>query len=689
MRRALTSGGLVVALVGLGALAPAVTAQAASPRADGAIEYSSANPVLTLEPVGTHRTGLFDESAAEIVAHYAAQQQTLVVNAAAGTVNVLDSSDPADPRALFELETVGMESADGSTVEAGGIANSVAVREDGLAAVAVEHPTKTEAGWIAFFDLSGEEPAPLGAVRTGALPDSVVLSPAGDYAVVANEGEPAEDYSVDPEGSVGVIALPDALEAPGQDAVRLAGFRAFEGDALPDGVRIFGGREDAGAGTPEFPVSENLEPEYGTVIGDRAYVSLQEANAIAVVDLASASVERLLPLGTQDLSAVAADVSDSDGRIGFGTWPVRSLMMPDTLTAVSISGEDYLLTANEGDSRDWEGYSEEIRVKDFGADGIAPLCESVAADAGMSIEELQRDENLGRLKATTADGLSADGSCYEQIHGFGGRSFSILDTEGNVVFDSRDEFERITAEAVPDFFNSDNAESTFDDRSDDKGPEPEAIEVGSFGGRTFAFIGLERVGGVMVYDITRPDDAEFVTYYNNRNFGVGDLGADLDAAGDSGPESIVFVPADRMETPVDGVAGMLVIGNEVSGTTTFYHVASDLADDVPSEDPSAPGTAEPTPGPTGGPTPSEDPSSDPTGSPTDGPSDRPSGSPEPTGTTSAPAPAPEDGSDDADDRADGGPLPRTGADGTILAGIGALLAAVGGLTVWLTRRSRS
>lgn len=679
MRRALTSGGLVAALVGLGALAPAVTVQAASPRADGAIEYSSANPVLTLDPVGTHRTGLFDESAAEIVAHYAAQQQTLVVNAAAGTVNVLDSSDPADPRALFELETVGMESADGSTVEAGGIANSVAVREDGLAAVAVEHPTKTEAGWIAFFDLSGEEPAPLGAVRTGALPDSVVLSPAGDYAVVANEGEPAEDYSVDPEGSVGVIALPDALEAPGQDAVRLAGFRAFEGDALPDGVRIFGGREDAGTGTPEFPVSENLEPEYGTVIGDRAYVSLQEANAIAVVDLASASVERLLPLGTQDLSAVDTDVSDRDGGIGFDTWPVQTFMMPDTLKSVSIGGSDYLLTANEGDSRDWDGYSEEIRVKDFGTDGVAPLCESVAAEAGMSIEELQRDEDLGRLKATAANGLSADGSCYEQIHGFGGRSFSILDTDGAVVFDSRDEFEKITAEAVPDFFNSDNTESSFDDRSDDKGPEPEAIEVGSIGEKTFAFIGLERVGGVMVYDITRPDDAEFVTYFNNRNFGVEDLGADLDAAGDSGPESIVFVPAAQMETPAEGVAGMLVIGNEVTGTTTFYHVKSDLAEDRPGDDPSAPGTEQPSTGPT----PTDDPA--PTGSPTDGA--------EPTATptsTQAPAPGPDGGSDDdSDDRAGGGPLPRTGTDAAILAGIGALLAAIGAAAVWLTRRARS
>src|SRR5690606_15476972 len=121
-----------------------------------------------------------------------------------------------------------------------------------------------------------------GAGRVGSLPDSVVLSPDGDYAVIANEGEPAEDYSADPEGSVGIVTLPGDVAASSQSDYRAADFHAFEGDALPEGVRVYGGREDAGTGTPEFPVSENLEPEYSTVVGGRAYTTLQEANALAI-----------------------------------------------------------------------------------------------------------------------------------------------------------------------------------------------------------------------------------------------------------------------------------------------------------------------------------------------------------------------------------------------------------------------
>lgn len=128
------------------------------------------------------------------------------------------------------------------------------------------------------------------------------------------------------------------------------------------------------------------------------------------------------------------------------------------------------------------------------------------------------DDQLGRLTVTTTAGLRADGSCYETLYAFGGRSFSIFDTDGDGVFDSGSQFEEITAEAVPDFFNSDNAENRFDNRSDNKGPEPEGVTIGRIDDRTYAFIGLERVGGVMVYDITDPGNAQYVTYVNNRDF---------------------------------------------------------------------------------------------------------------------------------------------------------------------------
>ncbi|QIN30386.1 alkaline phosphatase [Brevibacterium luteolum] len=672
-------------------------ATAANP--DYFTSHSAPGAEVELSVLGSHRADIFDAGAAEIVAHYAAKQQTLVVNAEAGTVQVLDSSDPEKPTAVTELKTAGMSSADGASVPAGAVANSVAVRADGLAAVALEAPTKTDDGWVGFFDLSGDEPKPLGAVRAGALPDSVVFDDEGTHAVIANEGEPAEDYSVDPEGTVSVVALPEAVQAPGQEDVKTADFRAFEGDALPEGVRVFGGREDAGTGTPKHPVLENLEPEYSTVIGGKAYVTLQEANAIAVVDLASATTEKLMPLGTQDVSEVPFDVSNKDDKINRANWPVQSFLQPDTIRSIEIGGRDYLLTANEGDTRDWNGYSEEIRVKDLGSEkkGLAPICESVVEGvtnpdgSPMTIEDLQKEENLGRLTITKADGLNEDGSCYETIYGVGGRSFSIFDTDGKQVFDSADDFERITAEVLPKNFNSNNSESNFDNRSDDKGPEPEAIEVGQIGEKTYAFIGMERIGGIFVYDITDPAKSEYVTYVNNRNFAV-QPEDNVAEAGDSGPESIVVVPsadlkADGAATAGEaGNAGMLIVGNEVTGSTTFYAVDSSLVGDDPTEDPTADPTDDPTGEPTDDPTgePTDTPTSDPTGEPTTEPTGEPTQ--QPTDSPSAePSPKPSD--EPGDD--DKGRLPRTGAQIGALAGLGALLAAAGGAAVWMARRRSS
>lgn len=689
------SGLTALSLASLTALTPSGLLPAAAANPDYFTSHAAPGAEVELSVLGSHRADIFDAGAAEIVAHYAAKQQTLVVNAEAGTVQVLDSADPADPRAVTELTTAGMSSADGAAVPAGAVANSVAVRADGLAAVALEAPTKTDDGWVGFFDLSGDEPKPLGAVRSGALPDSVVFDDDGEHAVIANEGEPAEDYSVDPEGTVSVISLPEAVAAPRQEDVRTADFRAFEGDALPEGVRVFGGREDAGTGTPEYPVSENLEPEYSTVIGGKAYVTLQEANAIAVVDLASATTERLMPLGTQDVSQVPFDVSNKDDGINRANWPVQSFLQPDTIRSIEIGGREYLLTANEGDTRDWEAYSEEVRVKDLGSEtkGMAPICDSVVEgmtnpdSSPMTVEDLQKEENLGRLTITKADGLNAEGSCYETIYGVGGRSFSIFDTDGTQVFDSADDFERFTADVLPKNFNSNNSESNFDNRSDDKGPEPEAIEVGQIGQKTYAFIGMERIGGIFVYDITDPAASEYVTYVNNRNFAV-QPEDNVAEAGDSGPESIVFVPSadltahDAAAAGEAGNAGMLIVGNEVTGSTTFYAVDSSLVGDDPTEQPTADPTGDPTGAPTNDPTgeptngPTAVPTADPTGAPTDDPTGGPSAEPSPT-------PSDQPGDDDQ------GRLPRTGAQIGALAGLGALLAAAGAAAVWMARRRSS
>ncbi len=555
------------------ALVGALALPASAGIVDEPVVHSAPDAAVALTPFGTYETGIVDEGAAEIVTYDAGSQRLFVVNAAQAIVEVLDVSDPAAPVKLFDLSTAGTTSADGSTVPADGVANSVDVRADGLGAVAVEAPAKTDAGWVVFFDARSDDGAALGAVRVGSQPDMLTFTPDGAHLLVANEGEPAEDYSVDPEGSIAVIAVGDEVAAPAQEAVATAGFHEFEvggSMTLPEGVRIYGGREDAGTGTPEFPVSENLEPEYIAVDGGLAYAVLQEANAVAVVDIATATVTEIWPLGVKDHAAEGngLDPSDRDGGIAIGPWPVLGMYQPDGMDAYSVDGQGYLVTANEGDSRDWDGFSEVARVKDLGDDDLPPVCEDLA--------ELTADEALGRLNITTADGLSEDAGCYEALYAYGARSFSIWSTAGELVFDSGQEFEEITAAALPEFFNSNHSESNFEGRSDDKGPEPEGVVVGQVGERTYAFIGFERVGGVAVYDITSPADAAFVTYVNNRDFSVSvEDGGDVAQAGDLGPEGLAFIPADA--SPVPGTA-LLAVGSEVSGTTTLYRI-DELDDD--------------------------------------------------------------------------------------------------------------
>ncbi|WP_308797427.1 choice-of-anchor I family protein [Agromyces silvae] len=515
-------------------------------------EVSADGAALSLRTLGTYESGIFDESAAEIVAYHG--ERLYVVNAQAGLIDVLDVSDPELPVKVGELA-------------GDGVANSLAVRADGLGVVALEdRDDKTAPGRLMFFDATAAQPAPLGTVVVGSLPDMVAISADGTRAVVANEGEPADDFSSDPEGSIGIVALPATVAAPTQNDVRIANFHEFEAGGsktLHPDVRVFGPTPEA-----DLPVSRNLEPEYVAIDGDVAYAALQEANAIAVVDLVHASVTDILPLGFVDHSVAGhgIDASDRDGGFDVRTFAgLKGMYLPDGMQSYQAAGETYLVTANEGDAREWGDYVEPSRVKDLGKGGRAPVCTTSPA-AG-----LLGDANLGRLNVSTAMGLSQDGTCYEELYAFGSRSFSIWDTAGNQVFDSGEAFERITHAAAPEFFNSNHSESNFEGRSDDKGPEPENVAIGEVDGRSYAFIGFERVGGIAVFDITTPADSTFVTYLNNRDFSVSveDDGVEhLAAAGDLGPEGLAFIPAETSPTGEP----MLAVGNEVSGTTTLFAI---------------------------------------------------------------------------------------------------------------------
>ncbi|WP_405373959.1 MULTISPECIES: choice-of-anchor I family protein [unclassified Microbacterium] len=547
------------AAFGAAAVLTCTLAVTAAPAATAAvvadpITRSAPDAALTLTPIGSYETGVFDESAAEIVQAHG--DRLFVVNAQAGALDVLDNSDPTAPKKLFSLTSAG-------------IANSVAIRSDGLGVIAVEATDKTAPGQLVFFDADADTAASatLGAVTVGALPDMVTISDDGAFAVAANEGEPADDFSTDPEGSIAVVTLPTGTAAPAQGAVRIADFHAFEAPgALDDAVRVFGPTPEGA----DHPVSRNLEPEYITVSGSTAYATLQEANALAVVDLASATVTDIHPLGRTDLGAAAnaIDASDRDGGYRPRTYPgLTGLSLPDAIDSYTANGTTYLVTANEGDAREWGTYVEGARVKDLGKKGLAPLC------ADSPLAGLTGDADLGRLNVSTEEGLDDAAGCYRTLSAFGGRSFSIYTTGGDLVWDSANAFEEITADAVPSFFNSNHSASGLDGRSDDKGPEPESVTIGELSGRTYAFVGFERVGGVVAYDITTPASPAFVTYMNNRDFSQSvEDGGDLARAGDLGPESIAFIAA--ADSP-NGTP-LLAVGNEVSGTTTILEIEDAL-----------------------------------------------------------------------------------------------------------------
>lgn len=510
---------------------------------------SAAAPIKLTE-IGRYRTDVFDRSAAEIVAYDAQNKRIFVINSADVSVDVLDIQIPSRP---VKIGTINASAE-------GGAANSVAVR-DGVVAVAIENNIKTENGKVVFYN--AVDLGKLGEVEVGALPDMLTFTPDGRKVLVANEGEPNDDYTIDPEGSVSIIDVSSGISAATVTHADFSAFNGQEATLREQGVRIFG---------PNASAAQDFEPEYIAVAvdGRTAWVALQENNAIAELDVVTGTIRAVRPLGFKDHSRPrnALDASNRDGGINIRTWPVLGMYMPDAIASYGVRGKTYYLTANEGDSRDYDGWSEEFRLKDLTlADGVF--------DAG-----IQDDANLGRLKVTSTMGVSngcnpsdiatdVKTDCvYDTIYAYGGRSFSIWSADGKQTYDSGSEFERITAQLIPGNFNSNNDENAFDNRSDDKGPEPEGIAVGKIGKRTYAFIGLERVGGIMVYDISNPYKAKFTQYITNRDFSVSQSELEQGNAGDLGPEGLSFIAGEQSPTGQP----LLVVGNEVSGSTTLYAI---------------------------------------------------------------------------------------------------------------------
>jgi 2',3'-cyclic-nucleotide 2'-phosphodiesterase (5'-nucleotidase family) len=475
-------------------------------------------------------------------------------------VQIVDLSNPAAPAlvstiAPASLGVAGLTSNDVSSVAVRkGYGTSPAV----LAAAIINSP-KTQSGRVVF--LNAATGALLGSVAVGAVPDNLTFTPDGSKLLVAIEGEldgTAADPTADTaQGGVAIIDVSAGFTAP---TVTFANFTAYDSQVnalVTAGVRIFSKVVDVN-GTPTrvyAAPSVDFEPEYVAVSPDgrKAMVTLQEANAVALLDIATATFTSVVPLGEKDFRTLLADFSDRDGpgatasiKLTTGN-PVFGMYMPDAIASYQVGGQVYYVTANEGDDRN---------------DFLTPDETTTVGNAGYDLDDatfpneaaLKNQASLGRLVVSNASGLRGDtdgDGDIDRILSYGARSFSIHDANGARVFDSADMIEKIVATQFPSNF--------FDGRSDNKGPEPEGVTVAVIGGRTYAFVGLERSHMVLIFDVTNP---AAVIY-------AGAAKRD----GDLNPEGLVVVPA--VESPTG--RALLLVTSEDSNTLSVFEIGQPAA----------------------------------------------------------------------------------------------------------------
>lgn len=470
--------------------------------------YSNEDPSSFTE-ISTIDIG--EAGAAEISAYDPQTRKLFTVTNAGSvtTIDVVDLTNPASPvrTGFIDISPFG-----------GGV-NSVSVSEGRLAA-AVEANPKTGPGKVVIFKTSDH--SVVRQITVGAMPDMITYTYDGKYILTANEGEPETDYSADPAGTVSIISVKDNYAVTTLDFSSFASQEAF---LKSKGFRVFG----------PSGFAQNIEPEYITVSQDSktAWVTLQENNAIARLDIRSKRITNIFPLGFKNynIDANGIDPSDRDGGVMINKWSVKGMYQPDAIAVGEDNGIPYLFTANEGDVREWDAFAENKRIKDITLDPVAFPDKDV----------LRQDANLGRLNITSTLGDKDNDGDYDELYSFGARSFSIWNgLNGQLIWDSKNKLEK----------NAIDAGKYDDGRSDDKGVEPEAITLGCVGRTPVAFVGMERADAVAIYDISNPYNPRFIKTL---------------ISGDA-PEGLLFIPAQ--ESP--SRKSLLVVSSEGDGTIKIY-----------------------------------------------------------------------------------------------------------------------
>jgi hypothetical protein len=460
----------------------------------------AAEPALSFSKVWTFsHTGASDGFLSEIVS-FDSVNRALWVAGVSG-VDVIDVTSGLQVGSRIDTTSFGS-------------INSVAIH-GGLAAFAIESTTKTDRGTVKLYDTTSRTAASgINSITVGALPDMLTFTKDGTKLLVANEATPStygtqtsatgvfpRTYGAaafDPAGSVSIIDM---------------GSRAVVATANPNGEPEFGSHIRKNTGM-------DFEPEYIAVnaAGTKAFVTLQEANAVGVLNLATNSFDKVIGLGAKDFNATGNQIDPlNNSSVSFQSVAAKGLYMPDGVSVFETGGATYMVLANEGDFREDDG--DRSSASSVSSSNVSPL---------------------NNLRVSNTDSSGTD------LYAAGARSFSIRDENGVLVYDSGDILDKQAF-----------ARGVYDDgRSRDKGVEPEGIEVMTIGDRTFALVGLERTtkAAVGIFDITDPENSTFVDM--------------LVSEGDRSPEGLEGFTMDGNY--------YLAFSNEVSNTTSLYQLTAPI-----------------------------------------------------------------------------------------------------------------
>jgi len=502
------------------------------------------------------------EGGTEIGTFHPGSKRIFTTNGVKNAVDIFDISDVTNPKKVSSV----------SLTPYGNDVTSVAAGRDVVVAVVhvSEKYSETGApilsnGKVVAFDTDGKVLS--SADILGVLPDSVTFAPNGTTALVAIEGQPIcakddpattvkedADYSKasDPVGGVSVVDLSN----PATPVVKFAGFDQFTVAAMKaKGIAV---------SSVVNNVSKDFEPEFVTAVdNDFAYVTIQEANAIGRLNIQSARFESITRAFESKVSNVARDTSDRDSGAGPRTYQnVVGASQPDAIAGFKIGAGEYFVTANEGDAREYTCLNDDLRASALKVDPRRfPAWSTMSGSAA-----------LGRAKVNPTIGDKDGDGDIDTIHLRGSNSMTMY-RNGLAIWDSADLLDQIQIQAFgvaningSHSLSSDKSTVNYvgQDRSDDKGAEPEGVAVGMVGDRRIAVLGLERMSALAIFDITQPRNPIFQEWLQM-------LPTKPTPAKDVkywSPEGIVFVPAAQSPS---GKA-LIITSYELSGSVSIHEI---------------------------------------------------------------------------------------------------------------------